>query len=164
MKLPTPPIDRSSPGQLMLDTGLSELDLAYIAGFFDGEGCVQIRKRGRRWEGMIRIVNTSFPIMAWLARATGSKLSRRPVAAGNPKGRCSFELCLQHKKAFRWAVLLRPYSRIKRDELDLLINFRGTISHGATTVSPATETLRHEIAATCKALKKRRWPRDCRCD
>lgn len=132
-------------------------DLAYIAGFFDGEGCVQIRKRGHRWEAMLRIVGTDYPQMERLARTFGVNLSRRP---GTGTNKSHFEVCLQHKRAERWARLLKPYCRVKADELDLLLAFRETVHHGRTSVPASVEVHRREIAATCRALKRRRWPHD----
>jgi hypothetical protein len=155
-------ITKSTGGQVVqtfLPRGANHLttgDLAYIAGFFDGEGCVQVRKRGNRWEAMLRFINTSYPIMRWIADVTGGSLSTRK--SYGPNRRRSFEVCLQHTQAEHWARLLRPYLRIKADEIDLLLEFRKTISENhRKKLSDEVDQYRHDIAWSCGVLKRRAY-------
>lgn len=130
---------------------------AYIAGFFDGEGSVQIRHRGPRWECALRIVNTSWPILRAIQDRTGGALGTRKGTHGT-----FYELCIQHRAAARWARRLRKHCRIKCDELDLLIEFQGTLRHGFygrwRPVPPDVVAYRNDLIQTCRALKRRRFP------
>lgn len=159
-------ISKQLPGQLVAvaDKLVSECDLAYLAGFFDGEGCVMVRKRGTRWESMLRFTNTSFPLMQHIATLTGASLSRRrPAKAGR---KASFEVCLQHRRAEHWALAMRPFVRIKADEIDLLLEFRRTIIENRAeryrALAPELDARRVEIANVCAALKCRAYPIDAR--
>lgn len=154
-------ISKRLPGQMVM-TGdpkapaISQCDLAYLAGFFDGEGCVQIRKRGKRWEAMLRFANTDRPLMIWLAGITGNCLSTRKPA--KPGMKRSFEVCLQHVRAERWARLLLPFLRIKAAEVSLLIEFRKSVeTNRHHPLSEDTENHRRDLEAVCRGLKRRRF-------
>lgn len=130
--------------------------LAYLAGFFDGEGSVLLRQRGRRWEANLRFLGTNLPVMHWISEVTGASLSRRPPARSGNKA--SFEVCLQHKKAERWANLLLPHLRIKRAEVELLLVLRRSIADNhRKPLAPGVQAYRQGIAATVKHLKRVRW-------
>ncbi len=153
-------IDRTLPGRFVVSpepkgkAKVTKTDIAWLAGFFDGEGCVMIRKRRLRWESMLRFVNSSWPIMRYISELTGGCLSIRQKDQPHNQ----FEVCLQHKRAERWAILMRPYLRIKADEVDLLLEFRKTIVRNRRRpLSSHIEDYRHQIAFCCKALKRRRY-------
>ncbi len=155
-------IGKSIPGQIVTVLPGAQVttgDLAYLAGFFDGEGCVQVRKRGRRWEAMLRFANTNYPLMQWISDVTRTALSRR--SPGKRSVRPSFEVCIQNRKAEAWARAMRPFARIKADEIDLLLEFRSTVgTHGKRYLPDDVDKFRLELAGMCSILKRRAFPRD----
>jgi hypothetical protein len=149
--------DRRMAGQSVLvgEQLVSEGDLAYLGGLFDGEGCVSIRKRGDRWEAELRIVNTCLPVLMWVVSLTGGPICRRPKFGA---GKDSFEVRLAHRRAERWGAALVPYLRIKQDEVALLLEFRKTITRNSRQpLSAEVEGYRRQIVSCCRALKRRRW-------
>lgn len=103
-----------------------ELEWAWLAGFFDGEGCVQIchrtQKRGLVWVLTIGIVNTYLPVMDRIAAMLGGRHWNK--IRHSPK----------HKPCRYWsatgdeaqAVLkgVRPYLCVKHLQADLGIEFQ----------------------------------------
>ena len=47
---------------------MNEVKLSYIAGFFDGEGCVSISKNGAL---DVRVINTSRPVLEMMVQVLG---------------------------------------------------------------------------------------------
>jgi hypothetical protein len=54
---------------------LSDTELAYAAGIFDGEGCLSLAHRGKRGSGYItpslQVGNTNEPLLRWLQECFG---------------------------------------------------------------------------------------------
>jgi len=70
-------------------------EVAYTAGFFDGEGCVNIVRylqRGRSYHTLqIVFTNTDFQALEWLRQRWGGYLSK-PTQPSNPRHRSSRHL------------------------------------------------------------------------
>ena len=113
--------------------------LAYIAGLFDGEGCVQFKKRmdtkGRLKSGKIRRSNSTIitleismtdqPVVRWIHKIlkVGSvniniknkSPSSKPHWKDQLRWRCGY------RDALKVAKLLFPYARVKREKLQQII-------------------------------------------
>jgi hypothetical protein len=113
--------------------------LAYIAGLFDGEGCVQFKKRmetkGRLKSGKIRRSNSTIitleismtdqPVIRWIHKIlkVGSvniniknkSPSSKPHWKDQLRWRCGY------RDALKVAKLLFPYARVKREKLQQII-------------------------------------------
>ena len=113
--------------------------LAYIAGLFDGEGCVQFKKRmetkGRLKSGKIRRSNstiitlemsmTDHPIIRWVHKILkvgavninikNKSPSSKPHWKDQLRWRCGY------RDALKVAKLLFPYARVKREKLQQII-------------------------------------------
>ena len=109
---------------------LTDNELAYIAGFVDGEGCISITKRkdkeyknGCSFYVNLRIVNTDLEILEWIQdilNVGGCIIKRKRI--GNNK-QC-YELkygCLQACKGVR---LLLPYIKVKKRQAKILLEFQ----------------------------------------
>ncbi len=101
---------------------LTETERAYLAGLFDGEGCVGLYKeRQGKCDVMVTITNTDAAIMQWLVNKTGigtvcSKAKPRP---GWNQGWIWQIRNRIDAKIFLDAI--RPYLLIKADQADLLL-------------------------------------------
>ena len=106
--------------------------LAYMAGLFDGEGCVTYKKywdvkrkdRPKKyycWRIQMEIVMTDKPTIQWCADTFGGKVYDKPRK--------------EHKMQYRWrrsfreaceiAKAILPYAVTKKDKLQQIIDHYG---------------------------------------
>jgi len=113
-------------------------DLAYIAGFIDGEGSLGIRKRVKKNTGnsyhtaFLVIHNTYEPTMKWLQALIGGSLRKIPQYSKNKK--------VKHKDIFVLSIeprILRvflprvlPYLKQKKEHAEILLIFLKTKVYG----------------------------------
>lgn len=137
----------------------------YIAGFFDGEGCVSIRARRPRQRGTVTtslavdIGNTEVGILLMIQERFGGYLTRnrgcnRPVHV----------LRLRGVKTFNFLLAVQPYAIVKADQIAIALEY-WRFQHGADKdryymkPSPAghgaQKTKRPETIATEFEFKRR---------
>jgi len=104
-------------------------DLAYIAGFVDGEGSIIMHIRRDRKQPYIRpmliITQANKEILLWILKTLNigninliyQKENRRKI-----KKDC-WNINYGDRKAYEVIKLLRPYIRVKAEQADLLISF-----------------------------------------
>ncbi len=110
-------------------TDVPELEAAYAAGIFDGEGCVHIAPylaRGRPYHRLfLAVANTDFAVLDWLHFRWGGHVSKTKC-----RPRCSpirmWSLTEGGGKPFLEAVL--PYLLIKKEQAELALLFTQTKS------------------------------------
>lgn len=112
---------------------ISETDIAYIAGLFDGEGNINIAKRREKkkrrdgtvyqtncWRISMEIAMTDKSVLIWLHEVLG-------VGTLNPKPRKN-----GHKMQYRWRCVFRdcyqvclliwPFAHVKLDKINQVIS------------------------------------------
>tara|TARA_R100001079_G_C4417930_1_gene138414 strand:+ start:193 stop:615 length:423 start_codon:yes stop_codon:yes gene_type:complete len=112
---------------------MNDTDIAYIAGLFDGEGCVSYKQYMRRrshnprayptWQIRLEIAMTEKSILVWLCEVLGvgtvkEKKYKTKYTLGWKKQwrwRCS------HRDAFKVCCLIFPYAHIKLDKIQKII-------------------------------------------
>lgn len=98
---------------------LTALELSYLAGIIDGEGCVTLGKRYNRYTlTVLFVANTDRRLIEWLAGIHG-----RPSQVKEQKG--------NRKPCWRWqmtgraaeAILrqVRPYLKLKGEQADIVL-------------------------------------------
>ena len=95
----------------------------YAAGFFDGEGCVNITVGGKSRQVALRvmIVNTDEAILQAFMLRFGGRLSRpRTLTAGWKKFIC---LTLSGECAFKFLSTICRYAILKRPQIELGMEF-----------------------------------------
>ena len=118
----------------MEKTPLTVAEIAYIAGLFDGEGCVTCKQRKTKrkdrknkiynqWDIRCEIAMADKGIVSWVHETLGFGWSAEKKYKNRPK---------HHKRQWRWscgyrdalkfAKLLWPYSIIKLQKLDQIID------------------------------------------
>jgi LAGLIDADG endonuclease len=110
------------------DRKIDPQDAAYIAGFFDGEGCINVIHSNRaNGKGSFRLVlyftNTHLPVLTWLREVIGTG-SINPKWRKKPTHKSAWELKICARRNCR--ILLEailPYSKIKRDRIELGLEF-----------------------------------------
>ena len=112
---------------------ISEVDAAYIAGLFDGEGCITYKQYMRKrphnkkpyptWQIRLEIAMTDKSILIWVNEmlgvgTVGEKRYKTKYTKGWKKQwrwRCS------HRDAFKVCCLLFPYAHVKLGEIQKII-------------------------------------------
>jgi hypothetical protein len=133
---------------------LTALDAAYIAGFFDGEGCASIHRRttpGAVLEWTVLIINTKFAVIEWILRATviGSVSLTKGVGASND----SKTWHAQSAGAVSFVDQLLPFLRVKREVAELFLE-----SFGEALADPVVRRNRKwqdAILRKCRSLNRR---------
>src|SRR3990172_7553126 len=110
---------------------LSDREISYITGFFDGEGCISVMKRlTRRPYGVywtysiyVRIANTNFEVLEWMQSLCGGAIydHTKKIDRGNRQESRVWHL--QGKNAQAFLEMIEPFSIVKRRQIDLALKF-----------------------------------------
>jgi hypothetical protein len=135
--------------------------LAYIAGFFDGEGCICIFKRNvykpektyTYYDYRIDIANNEKDVLDWIKHTVGFGCVVKKSRSGNRKQGWSY--VVSGSRTIEFLNLIKPYLRCKLRRAEIAIEFQLTKGNrkkeyqgGATKESlDARERLYHEIKA-----------------
>ena len=114
---------------------MEDLELAYFAGLFDGEGCVQIAhhkpQRGKRTEQhtlrcSVNMVNKDCVNSFLVFRGSMCQKTRDK---GNPKWQPQWTWSISSNQALVFLETLLPFIRLKREQFELAIEFQEYRSH-----------------------------------
>ena len=111
---------------------MRETDVAYIAGLFDGEGCVSykqvMKKRGKHpayktWDIRMEISMTEESIIRWVHEVlkVGS-FSKKPPGKGQLGRKMQYRWRCGWRDAYFVCCLLYPYSHVKLDKIQKVID------------------------------------------
>jgi hypothetical protein len=133
---------------------LSDLDLGYIAGFVDGEGCFRFHyDKGSSYRPEIVIVNTNKEVLKWIKNKIGGRLDSEKRY--NNKWKALHRLVVGSiKNVYFLLKKLEPHLKVKRKQANLMLKFcelrLNCNSHG----EPYTER-ELQIINEMKALNKK---------
>ena len=125
---------------------LLETEKAYIAGLFDGEGCVSIIKDDRTGQGnhkspsyslILIISNNNKEVLEWLNKKTGiGNLAKR-------KNQRLYDWKLSRKGTEIFLNKIYPYLIIKREQAELAIEFCNHMNEktGYNSKNPMTQSV-----------------------
>src|ERR1043166_1748581 len=139
---------------------MDERELAYIAGLFDGEGCICIfhRKRPLRsglnaYQLCVSVNLTHRPTVARLQSLFGGSLINKVYQ--NPKWKKAWTWGIGGIRAGAFLAVLEPYLTIKKAEANAGILFAETVTwaNRARYVSPEAQHLRELCYLSAKQLK-----------
>jgi hypothetical protein len=114
---------------------MTDLELAYFAGLFDGEGCVQIAhhkpQRGKKTEQhtlrcAVNMVNKKCVSNFLLF---GGSMCQKTRDRGNPKWQPQWTWSISSNQALRFLKTLLPFIQLKRQQFELAIEFQKRRSH-----------------------------------
>lgn len=129
-----------------------ELSIGYIAGFFDGEGCIGIysyRHGKYRSTGMqVKIANTNPVVLLAIQERFGGKIKTRTPKGGNLP---LYILSWDSAKALAVLKMLEPHLLVKKDQATLAIEFWENRSQ---TCRPGRRKPAEEIAAEGEAIAR----------
>jgi len=113
---------------------LNQTEVAYIAGLFDGEGCVTCKqkktKRADRggkvynqWYIRCEIAMTNKEVINWIHETLGFGWSREKIYKKRPKHyKRQWRWSCGYRDALQFAKLLWPYAQIKLHKLEQIID------------------------------------------
>jgi len=141
---------------------LTDIDLAYIAGFFDGEGCISLCKvkddsyrRNYNYMLAIHVSNTKLEILEMLHREFGGHFQRIKNKT-TPNGKEIYVWALTRRIATRFIKAIYPYLRMKRRQAELALEYRKLINpYGNHSFDPENWKKRDAIYHKLKTLNKR---------
>lgn len=150
---------------------VSPTDVAYLAGFVDGEGTIGMRRvklarnrGGYSYEPYVSVGNTDPTIVTWLGEIFGGTVrTRKQQARGNRK-LLIYQWEVKSRTAVAVCRVLAPFLRMKGKQADLLIT-RCSPEAGAVIRYGTSEAYWAGLMAThaeLKALNRRgRSPDEC---
>lgn len=142
---------------------LSETDKAYLAGLFDGEGCVGYYNASRTsilrpgyFHTSVHICNTYPQVIEWVAAVTG--IGRVQSTFRNEKHRTAYQWQLGKKAdVIVFLTAIRPYLIVKAAQVDVILSHHQLESsyvqrHGSVT--PEIVKSRQITSDMMKLLKR----------
>ena len=156
------------PSQAGNFVNLTEVDKAYIAGFFDGEGCLGYYnatlingKRPAYFHASVSICNTDPRVIHWLSEVTGMGRSNITRFA-DKKRRVAYQWQIGRKAdVVQFLTAIRVYLKVKGDQVDVLLAHLEAETmyvkkHGSVT--PTIVESRQQIADKLKIMKRMSIP------
>lgn len=96
--------------------------IAYIAGFFDGEGCVRIKKAnqgGNSYYLIAHLTNTNQSILKMVQELFGGAIRKQEAGRNRPV----YNWCVSSSEANDFLKTLLPFLMEKKTQAELGINF-----------------------------------------
>lgn len=128
-------------------------ELAWAAGFFDGEGWIKIQKRGGKYLGFylrIGINHVKIDPLKKIQSIFGGAIRRDEKVTGNRKIRHVWTLST--KQAEQALVTMLPYMANKNSVTELALEFQNTVGKHGDKISDDIQLLRFLLADKIKYL------------
>lgn len=132
---------------------LVDVDKAYLAGFYDGEGSIILQKKRGTYGLVVKVSNTSRGVIDWVRETVGHGCVTTE-SKKNPLHKDAHIHCITGKRAGKLLEQLRPYLKIKQDQADVALEFIETLSSGRSKVPERFNILRDELKYTMTELNK----------
>jgi len=108
-------------------------DLAYIAGLFDGEGCVTCKKKPTKrndrggkvynqWYIRCEIAMTNKEVISWLHETLGFGWSAEKKYHTKPQYKKQWRWCCGYRDALTFAKLIWPFAQVKLHKIEQIID------------------------------------------
>ena len=126
-------------------------EVAYTAGFFDGEGCVNIArylKRGRPYHTLaIIFTNTDFQVLAWLQQRWGGNVFKPTQLDARRRPYGHLRLSAGPARPLLQAML--PHLIIKKSQVEIALEFieSRSANRGGRHGDPVAKARRAALAA-----------------
>ncbi len=142
---------------------MTETDLAYLAGFVDGEGTITImrfrrtnRKHQIDYRPLLSISNTNREALEWVVSVTGvgSVQQSHRIRVGY---KTNWKYTVVNSNAIVLAKILLPYLKIKKLNAEILVRYADTLitNYKPYRVSEVVLTQREELTNLVNHLNLR---------
>lgn len=133
---------------------LSDVECAYLAGLFDGEGTIGYYDYRNRHESTVMITNTDPRVMNWLLEKIGYGTVSTIRNTYNRRKHVVHHWRISNKpRVTDFLEAIQPYLIIKKDQADLLLNLWRLESTGKNRITPVLKKRRDETMRQLKLLK-----------
>lgn len=143
---------------------LADYELAYIAGFFDGEGSITIHEnckpspRGKNPNHTLQVAigNTDPRVLVWIQSVFGGGLGYRKST--KPRNRGIAQWVIRAAAALPFLEAIRPFIRMKGDQCDIAITYQRTKARrGSGSIPLDMIAWREAQRQAIKTLNAREW-------
>lgn len=101
---------------------MTEVELAYIAGFVDGEGSISIYRRAKdTYTPYLSVSNTNLEVLEYINHVLGDTGYLIKMKMPNPKHKTAWKLRFDSVKCNAILKLLLPYLRLKHRQAEMAI-------------------------------------------
>lgn len=133
---------------------MKRVSAQYLAGFFDGEGCVSIT--GKKPHLQITISQKNPKVLHLIQKS----LKIGKVWSRDTKWGKTHQLKIdRHEDQRKFIEIILPYSIVKRKHLEVALDFLSTIAGPWEVLSPEVISKREQLAGIMKSLNKRSKPK-----
>ena len=136
---------------------MTEIELAYLAGFFDGEGSVVLypERRAKRgsWKMIIEVRNVDKLSIELFHVAFGGSV--KPILSENPNWKDYWAWTCEARLAETALRAMLPYLRLKRERVLVALEYRSTVRQGRPYYTDAERQNQTRLALLLRKLNKR---------
>ena len=142
---------------------LTDVELAYLAGLIDGEGCLNFYRtsnkscaKGYTFVARLAISNCDVETLMQIREQLQiGRVVKKPQQKGNRKP--AYNLCFYAREVRHLLPLVMPYLRIKRKQAELVLGFVSRQKWGGTKggLSQEEHSLRESEHQMLRALNRR---------
>ncbi|MHA1627255.1 MAG: LAGLIDADG family homing endonuclease [Candidatus Asgardarchaeia archaeon] len=133
---------------------MSDTGVAYIAGFFDGEGSIFISKSKKQYFLTVSISNTNLHVLEEVQKIIGGNISKSPDNRENSSELFKLRLYCNEAKKFLEKIL--PYLKIKKEQAKLAIEFQSKMEKGKRTIPKDGQEKYRTLINSFNKKKKRK--------
>ncbi len=137
---------------------MTEIELAYIAGFFDGEGCVNLKvftKTSGKQKGQIcsemtiEVSNNDFSVLKFINERFNGRITKR-YDLKHPH-----TLRMESKKAVHFLQNIYPYLITKKEQARIGIEFQSLIGWSGKKVTKENMDKRISLVSSIKEVRRK---------
>jgi hypothetical protein len=140
---------------------VAEINLDYLAGFVDGEGCISLVKRKARKQGyspeykpVMIIANTYKELIDKLQSVFGGAIY--PQRNRNPIWKARYQLCWNNYEVYKLCRLLSKKLIMKKEQAEIIVAFYDNRPEKKNYPLPANELERRQkLYERIRVLNKR---------
>lgn len=131
-------------------------DRAYLAGLFDGEGCVSVQW-GSGTPRIYAVVDMSHKsTVQWLHKSFGGSFSEQTPR--NPKHAIHWNWSIGGSKAAEFFEMILPFARVKRHQIEIGLAFAKHLAENSKSRLPITDCdllIRHKLAELLTSAREK---------
>jgi hypothetical protein len=132
-------------------------DIQYAAGFFDGEGCVQInpkKSQPNTFVAEVRITNTNLEVLEWHRTRFGGSIGVQPPNKKVKKNKKCWYWSTASLIANAYLKTIVPFLVIKREQVQIAIDFQARVKRGCNRLTSEEIETRRAMSVRVDELKK----------
>lgn len=133
---------------------MKDVDLAYLAGLIDGEGCftIEVNSRSGSYIPTLQITMSDRAPLDWMAKVVGVRVGRAYRGMTRPTHRLQYKVRVSGRRLVELCVLMRPYMKVKHKHAELVCRFGETIVPRGTKLTPITIQARQQMKQLMKGF------------